>query len=75
MKYDRRLVLKLLGLAPLVPGLFREAVAYEPTRIWFGGGRIIGFRVSREMMEDDLDSKRRIKWSKVAEPNVWDWDG
>ena len=29
MKHNRRLVLKLLGLAPVVPGLFIEAVSYQ----------------------------------------------
>ena len=88
MKHTRRLVLKLLGLAPVVPGLFREAVAYRPVAKYFlfnsgflkggthfAGGWHVMIQMPRELMEDDLDSKRCIKWSKVAEPTDWDWDG
>jgi len=31
MNHNRRNVLKLFGLAPVAPGLFREAIAYQPT--------------------------------------------
>ena len=63
MNHNRRSVLKLLGLAPVVPGLFREAVAYRPfvwlhdMKTWFimPPARYVGIKMPRELMEDDLN--------------------
>ena len=68
---NRRSVLKLLGLAPLAPGLFREAVAYKPQRYFlFNGAFLKG--------GTHIAGGWHVKWSEVGDPASWydkDLDG